>query len=153
MRQRGALRMPAYKERLGAGDIEDLVAFVAAQAGIDAPEDSLAARGLARAEELGCVGCHGAGGRLARPNPGSLKGYVPSWDGADFAELVHGRAEFEEWVANGVAARLKKNPAAVFFLRRAALKMPSFRAHLAPGDAEALWAYVTWLRSPAGSRP
>jgi mono/diheme cytochrome c family protein len=151
-RERGILKMPAYKDRLTAAQIENLVAFVASQASIDSPEDTLAARGAARAEELGCFGCHGSGGRLARPNPGSLKGYVPSWDGADFPELVANRDEFEDWVNDGVADRFEKNPAASFFLKRAVLKMPAFHAHLEPGDVDALWAYVQWLRSPAGAR-
>lgn len=145
-RERGALRMPAYGDRFGERGLDDLVAYVNAMAGNPAPEDSLAAAGLARAEELGCTGCHGPGGRLAPPNPGSLKGYVPSWDGRDFAELVRDRREFHQWVANGVSDRFARRPAARFFLDRAALRMPAYRDHLRPGDEEALWAYVTWLR-------
>lgn len=151
-RERGILKMPAYKDRLSAAQIEDLVAFVASQASIEAPEDTLAARGATRAEELGCFGCHGSGGRLARPNPGSLKGYVPSWDGADFPELVAGRDEFGDWVEDGVADRFERNPAASYFLKRAVLKMPAFKTHLEPGDVDALWAYVQWLRSHRGGR-
>ena len=54
-----------------------------------------ARRGVARgprgngdtvAERLGCFRCHGSGGRGASRNPGSLKGYIPPWDGHDFAE-------------------------------------------------------------------
>jgi len=102
--------------------------------------------GRDRAEALGCIGCHGTGGRYARPNPGSLKGYVPPWDGADFAELVGGKAEFTEWVERGVSRRFDSNPVARFFLKRAPVKMPAYRSHLAPGDVDALWAYVVWLR-------
>ena len=145
-RERGALRMPAYGERFGGKDLDRLVAYVNAVAGNPEPEDSLVSAGLKRIEALGCNGCHGAGGRLAPPNPGSLKGYVPSWDGRDFAELVRDRREFHQWVENGVSDRFKKNPAALFFLRRAALHMPAFREHLEPGDEEAIWAYVQWLR-------
>ena len=39
------------------------------------------------------------------------------------------------------------------FLRRAPLHMPSFKKHLEPGDVEALWAYVTWLRSEPRDHP
>jgi mono/diheme cytochrome c family protein len=145
-RERGALRMPAFKDRLSERQIDELVAYVMAVSGTSEPEDSLAARGRERAGALGCVGCHGAGGRLARPNPRSLKGYVPAWDGADFPELVRGRDEFREWVEDGVSVRFKGNPVARFFLDRAVLKMPAYRHHLAPGDLEALWAYVEWLR-------
>lgn len=147
-RRKGALKMPAFERRLSKGEIDDLVAFVMASAGEPAPEDSLALAGRDRTEELGCVGCHGAGGRFARPNPGSLKGYVPPWDGADFPDLVRDKAEFRQWVESGVSERFRANPLARFFLRRAALHMPAYRDHLATGDVDALWAYVTWLRSP-----
>ena len=145
------LRMPAFKGRFGDRHLDDLVAFVQVMAGNPSPEDSLAAMGLGRADSLGCVGCHGPGGRLARPNPGSLKGYVPSWDEADFPELVRDSAEFREWVEGGISRRFEANPAAKFFLGRASLRMPAYRKRLAPGEVEALWAYVRWLRSPAGA--
>ena len=99
-----------------------------------------------RAGELGCVGCHGTGGRYARANPGSLKGYVPPWDGSDFPDLVRDKAEFREWVEQGVSGRFRANPLASFFLRRASLHMPAFHNHLEAGDVDALWAYVSWLR-------
>jgi mono/diheme cytochrome c family protein len=141
--------MPAFRDRLSEREVDDLVAFVLAQAGMPEPGDSLVARGLERAEGLGCAGCHGPGGRLARPNPGSLKGYVPSWDGEDFPELVRNRAEFGEWVEEGVSRRFAANPMARYFLKRATLHMPAYRERLAPGDVDALWAYVGWLRSTA----
>src|SRR5262245_21029405 len=80
-RERGTLRMPAFDKRLGERDVDDLVAFAMASSGSPESEDSLVSLGLQRVDELGCSGCHGPGGRLARPNPGSWKGYVPSWDG------------------------------------------------------------------------
>ena len=149
-RERGTLRMPAFRRRLSDARIAELAAFVNAMGGRPEPTDSLPRRGLDRMGTLGCEGCHGAGGRLARQNPGSFKGYVPSWDGADFAELVRGRSEFEEWVNHGVASRYRDNPLAFWFLKRAVLRMPAFERHLEPGDLDALWAYVSWLRSPAG---
>jgi len=150
-RDRGAIRMPAFKGRLSEHQIGDLVAYVMAMSGSPEPEDSLAALGLERAGALGCTGCHGAGGRLAGPNPGSLKGYVPSWDGADFLELVRDSTEFRDWVEHGVSRRFERNPAARFFLDRAVLHMPAYRSHVNPDDIPALWAYVQWLRSPAAS--
>jgi mono/diheme cytochrome c family protein len=155
-RKAGALRMPAFKKRLSAREIDDLVAFVMATSGDDAPEDSLALVGRERATELGCVGCHGAGGRFARPNPRSLKGYIPPWDGADFPDLVRDRHEFDEWVTDGNTTRFRTNPMAMYFLRGAVLHMPEYRRFLKPRDLDALWAYVQWLRGPhkaAASRP
>jgi mono/diheme cytochrome c family protein len=123
---------------------------VEALAGIPEPGDSLAARGLERAASLGCTGCHGAGGRFSRRNPGSFRGRVPTWSGADFPELVHDRAEFAEWVEEDASRRFRRNSLAEYFLARGALRMPAFRRHLEPGDLDALWAYVRWLRSPDG---
>ncbi len=139
--------MPAFGRRLDPGQIDDLVVFVQAVNGAAAPADSLAGRGRKLAAGLGCFGCHGPGGRFARPNAGSLKGYVPSWDGADFAEVVRDRAEFEEWVRDGKSRRFTRNPLARRFLDRAVLHMPAYRDHLEAGDLDALWAYVSWLRT------
>lgn len=150
-RDAGALVMPAYRGRLSEREVDDLAAYVMAVNGSPAPTDPLARLGLERAGALGCTGCHGAGGRFARPNPGSYKGVVPSWDGRDFAELVHGEAEFREWVDRGVSARFEANPIARAFLTRATLRMPAYERHLQPGDHEALWAYVQWLRSAAAA--
>ena len=153
-RDRGVLRMPAFRDRLSESQIDDLVAFVSAVHGGTEPEDSAAVRGRDRIAELGCIGCHGPGGRLARRNPGSLKGYVPSWDGADFPELVENEAEFREWVERGVSRRFERNPMARFFLDRAVLRMPAFRGRLEERDVGDIWAYVQWLRSPArGAEP
>jgi mono/diheme cytochrome c family protein len=148
-RDRGTLKMPAFKDRLSDRQISDLVAFVGAVHGMPESEDSTVVRGRERIAALGCIGCHGPGGLLARPNPGSLKGYVPSWDGADFPDLVRDKAEFTEWVERGVSRRFEGNKVARFFLDRAVLKMPAFRGHLETGDLDAIWAYVRWLRSPA----
>ena len=146
-RERGALKMPAFKGRMSERQMEDLVAYVMVMAGIPTPEDSLSALGLERADALGCVGCHGPGGRLARSNPGSLKGYVPSWDGADFPQLVRDRTEFRQWIDRGVSERFEQDRLARFFLDRAVLRMPAYERRLDPGDVDALWAYVQWLRS------
>ena len=86
---------------------------------------------------------------MARANPGSWKGYIASWDGTDFPELVRDSTEFQEWVERGVSRRFEANPPSSFFLRRAVVKMPGYKRHLGPGDVPALWAYVTWLRSEA----
>ncbi len=148
-RAKGALRMPAFGRVLSARQVDDLVAYVNACAGNPEPEDAMAAAGLAKAEALGCVGCHGPGGRLSPRNPGSLKGYVPAWDGRDFPELVRDRREFGEWVGQGVSQRFRTNPAARFFLRRAAVHMPAYERHATPADVDTLWAYVRWLRATA----
>jgi len=147
-REAGVLRMPAFRRRLSAAQVSDLVAYVMAVSDSPEPRDSLALAGRDRAKALGCTGCHGYGGRLAARNPGSFKGCIPSWDGGDFPELVKDEAEFGQWVRHGVSDRFRANPAAGFFLKRARMHMPAFDKHLAEGDLAALWAYVRWLRSP-----
>jgi mono/diheme cytochrome c family protein len=146
-RDAGALVMPAFGDRLSDREIEDLVAFVTATGATPVPGDSLARRGMDRARALGCFGCHGPGGRFAPPNPGSFKGVIPSWDGGDFSEVVNGRDDFTQWVENGISDRFHRNPFARFFLDRAAIRMPAYGRFLEPGDVDALWAYVAWLRS------
>jgi mono/diheme cytochrome c family protein len=147
-RDSGAVRMPAYRKALNDAQVNDLVAYVLLVSSSPEPEDSLARAGRERANALGCSGCHGAGGRLALRNPGSLKGYVPSWDGRDFPELVRDEPEFREWVRHGISDRFRAQPPARFFLERARLRMPAYERHLQDGDLDALWAYVSWLRSP-----
>jgi mono/diheme cytochrome c family protein len=149
-RARGVLRMPGYGRRLSKARIDELVAFVLAVNGQPSPEDSLPLLGRTRAEALGCFGCHGPGGRFARPNPGSLKGYIPPWDGSDFPDIVKGREEFGQWAENGVSDRFKNDPLAQFFLKRAPVKMRPYKGHLEPGDLDAIWAYVQWLRAREG---
>jgi len=146
-RDAGVLVMPAFGEHLSEREIDDLVAFVRATGATPVPEDSLAQYGMERAKTLGCFGCHGPGGRFAPPNPGSFKGVIPSWDGKDFPDLVAGEREFTEWVEHGISERFRRNPFARFFLERAPIHMPAYEDHLEPGDREALWAYVAWLRS------
>lgn len=146
-RDSGALRMPAFGRRLSRGQIEDLVVFVRAVGGEPAPSEWMPRRGSERAQALGCTGCHGPGGRFARPNPGSLKGYIPSWDGGDLPELVRDRSEFDQWVEEGMSRRFAADPLARFFLGRATVRMPAYRRFLRPGDLDTLWAYVQWLRT------
>ncbi len=154
-RDAGVLRMPAWGRRLPPRDIDDLAAFVWATSGEPSPgeDDTLAARGLERAEALGCTGCHGVGGRLAPRNPGSFKGSIPSWDSRDFAELVRDRGEFEAWVRRGRSERFERDPLARAFLDRAAVRMPAFERHLRPGDVDALWAWVRWMRRHRPDEP
>lgn len=143
-----AIRMPAWRNRLSAAQVDDLVAYVRASAAADVPENATARNGYAVAERLGCFRCHGPGGRGAGSNPGSLKGYIPSWDGADFAELVASDGELREWVLDGRPQRLQANLLARFFLDRQAIRMPAFRGRLTEEELRALEAYIGWLREP-----
>ena len=146
LRQGAAIAMPSFRDVLSDADLDALVAYVKAVADFDKPEDAKAEAGRQIAIQYGCFNCHGPQGRGALDNPGSLKGYVPSWDGRDFPDLVRNRAEFDQWVMYGISNRFRENPAAGFFLHRAAVHMPPYLHHAGRGDLDALWAYVTWLR-------
>ena len=141
-----AIRMPAWRERLSNGQVDDLIAYLRALAGADLPEEPLALMGHAVAERLGCFRCHGPGGRGAVRNPGSLKGYIPAWDGRDFPELVVDEADLREWILDGRPQWLQANPLARFFLDRQAIRMPAFRGRITEQELRALEAYIGWLR-------
>ena len=147
-RDEGALlRMPAYGKRLSTEEIDDLVAFVLAVSQFGVPDEPLAAEGRDLAIRFGCLGCHGPEGRGLVRNPGSLTGYVPAWDGADWSELVRDEAEFRGWVLDGAPPRLSGNPVARRFLDRQAIRMPAYRGRLEDRDVEALYAFARWVRA------
>jgi len=144
----GALiAMPAYEGRLTPDEIDDLVVYVLAASHFGAIDDPRAAAGHEVAYRLGCFGCHGPEGRGLVANPGSFKGYVPPWDGPDFAELVRDDAELAQWVQNGVSDRFRANPLARGILERQAIRMPAYADRVSDEDLTALAAYVAWVRA------
>jgi len=147
--QAAALRMPAYRPFLSTSQVEDLVAFLRATSGQILPNESLAARGAERAAELGCFACHGPLGAGGVPNPGSFKGYIPGFWGADFDELVRDDGELRQWIAEGGIPRISEHPIGRIFVRRQVIKMPAFgHGHLQSAeDIDALMAYVRWIRA------
>jgi mono/diheme cytochrome c family protein len=142
-----AIRMPGWRARLSDAQVDDLVAYVRASAGAEVPEDPAPRNGYMVAERLGCFRCHGPSGRGAASNPGSLKGYIPPWDGRDFTELVADEGELREWILGGRPQRLQANPLARFFLDRQAIRMPAFRGQITEEELRALQAYIGWLRA------
>ncbi len=145
-RERAVLQMPAYGGRLAPGDIHAIAAWVKAASGLDAPATGAAQKGFDLAGRLGCFACHGPMGAGRVANPGSLKGYIPAWTGADFRELARDDREIAEWIETGAASRLQANPAARHFLSAAVIQMPAFRERLAPGDVDSLIALIHALR-------
>jgi mono/diheme cytochrome c family protein len=135
--------------------VEELVAYVKAVSDFDPVSEEVAA-GRETAARLGCFACHGPQGRGDTPNPGSLKGYVPSWSGEDFPELARDDGEIREWVRDGAPRRLRGNPVAAFFLRRQAIRMPAFGNRVSEREIESITSYIRWLRrpseAPTGSR-
>lgn len=157
-RAKQTIVMPAYRTVLDGTDLDDLVAAFHVLSRMSLPAAGTPERrGLELAERWGCFSCHGPAGSGGLPNPGSFTGFVPGWYGADFADLVRDRGEFEAWVREGAIPRLATSRVASHFLARQRLRMPAYRA-LAPSDLDALWAYTRWLEQSegghrGGSRP
>jgi mono/diheme cytochrome c family protein len=142
-----ALQMPAYRDRVSAAELEDLVVFLRANSGQIIPEEKDANRGYELALELDCFACHGAMGAGGLPNPGSFKGYIPGFWGADYDELVENREELVQWLADGKIARIAEHPIGRIYFEGQSVKMPAYGQFVQPADIQALVAYVEWLRS------
>jgi len=145
------LRMPAWRGRLSPAEVDQLVAYVKAVSDFDPVPDAVA-EGRDAAARFGCFACHGPQGRFDTPNPGSLKGYVPSWSGADFPELARDDGEIREWIRDGSPKRLRDNPVAAFFIRRQAIRMPAYGDRVSEDEVRRITAYIAWLRG-GGPRP
>jgi mono/diheme cytochrome c family protein len=142
------LRMPAYRAFLTAGQVDDLVAYLRATSGQILPvDDPNAFRGAELAIEHECFSCHGALGAGGMANPGSFKGYVPSFWGRDFDDLVRDDDELRHWLVDGEIARIAQHPIGGWFFRRQVLKMPAYGKRLDGKEIDALVAYVRWIRS------
>jgi mono/diheme cytochrome c family protein len=147
--ERAGLHMPAYRDFIGAGELEDIVAFLRAASGQLLPDAELAARGAELAEELSCAACHGPLGAGGMPNPGSFKGYIPGFWGADFDDLVRSDDELRGWIAEGEIPRIAEHPIGARWLRGQAIKMPAYERFLPAEDIDALAAWVRWIRAGA----
>ncbi len=147
--EKAGLRMPAYRPFVTAAQVEDLVAYLRATSGQIIPEEDLARKGADLAIELDCFSCHGPLGAGGVPNPGSFKGYIPGFWGADFDELVENDEELHQWIADGKIPRIAEHPVGKVFFNRQAAKMPAYGAFVKPGEVEALAAYVKWIRAGA----
>ena len=145
-----ALRMPAWRGRFSEREVGALAAWVRAVSDFDALP-AAAAAGRDAAARLGCLACHGPQGRGDTPNPGSLKGYIPSWSGTDFPELARDDGEIREWVRDGVPRRLRENPVASFFIRRQAIRMPAYGMRVTEAELAQIVGYIRWLRSSQAS--
>jgi len=139
------LQMPAWRGVVSARELDELVAYVKAVSGFDPVPDRVLP-GREAAAQLGCFACHGPAGRGDTPNPGALKGYVPSWSGSDFRELARDDAEVREWIRDGSPRRLREHPLAAFFMRRQAIRMPAFGARVSEDELRQLTAYIRWLQ-------
>lgn len=159
------IRMPAYRDRLTPGEIEDLAAWILAEgmkiwtdppavkapaAGQKLTEEQLLVAGDALSRRHGCYQCHGELGQGGVANPGSLKGYIPGFQGRDFLQLTADgdRAEILHWIDHGrgraVEAGLLGRVAKRYFEGQA-IPMPGYRDLLTPAEKELLADYLLLL--------
>lgn len=146
----GLIKMPAYKEMISEKELNDLVSYLKAVMGLIEIDKDSAKIGYKIAQKSGCFGCHGPYEMGGMPNKGSLKGYIPGWDGKDFNELVKNENELKEWILNGNIQRFQKNPIARYFVERQTIKMPAYKDVLNDSEIEYIISYIKWLRSKQG---
>ncbi|AOS45601.1 Cytochrome c [Lacunisphaera limnophila] len=148
------LPMPAYRDRMSAGQLDDLMAYFRAVSAFDTNIPALAYEGMVESEKYGCFACHGPGGVGGAPNPGSFKGHIPAWDGAEYAEIVRDEGELREWILDGHPRRLWDNPAARHFLEGQLVQMPVYRRVISDDQLAKIMGYVQWRRTerPAAER-
>ena len=140
--------MPAWRGILSPREVDELVAYIEAVGEANRPPDAGVEKGRVAAQRLGCFGCHGPQGLGSPPNPRSLNGYIPAWDGADFAELARSDAEVKEWIVDGRPRRLREGGLARYFLDRQVIQMPAYRGRITPEEVEQVLGYIRWLRLP-----
>lgn len=143
--ERQALRMPEFRGWVGDADVAALVAYLRLVSGLLQPPEGPVARGEQLARQLGCFSCHGEMGMGGRPNPGSLKGYIPGFLGEDFHELVRNDDELLMWLREGELPRISEHTLGRFFFGRQRIRMPAFKRFASEEDLRALAAYVRWL--------
>ena len=95
------LPMPAYRGKISDQELADLMVYFRAVSAFDTNITALAYEGRHEAEKLGCFACHGPGGVGGATNPGSFKGHIPAWDGAEYTEIVRDDGELGEWIRDG----------------------------------------------------
>jgi mono/diheme cytochrome c family protein len=91
-------------------------------------------RGQAVAERLGCFGCHGPGGESPIPNPGSVEGLVPAWNGDSWGLFNEDASDVREWILNGHPTDREPDSAAL-------IPMPAYEGMLTDTELDDLVAY------------
>lgn len=111
-------------------------------------DDRKVALGQGLVDHLGCLYCHGLGGRKGLENPNAVRKYVPAWDEEEFIKR-YPVADGVRWViANGRFP--EKDPQA----EGNPIPMPPWGNRLKPEELEAIVAYIWSLRAtPVGSHP
>lgn len=159
------IRMPAYKDRLTSGEVEDIAAWILAEglkiwadpdaiklppAGQELTPDQLLIAGDALSRRHGCYQCHGELGQGGVANPDSFKGYIPGFQGRDFLKLTAegDRAEILHWIDYGRGRAIESGQLgriAKRYFDGQAIPMPGYRDQLSAAEKELLADYLLLL--------
>jgi len=80
-------------------------------------------------------------------NPGSLKGYIPSFMGDDYGELVRDRGELREWIREGSLGRVNEHWMGGRYAKRQRIQMPAYKDIVKDEEIEPLMDFVEWVAS------
>jgi mono/diheme cytochrome c family protein len=120
----------------------------AEEAATGTPKESPEQLGFALVEHLGCLFCHGLGGRQGIVNPNAEREYVPAWDSPEFAKRYPTPEKVRETIREGrfpdKAKDAQGNP----------IPMPPWGNRLSDREIDAIIAYIWSLReTPVESHP
>jgi len=90
---------------------------------------------------LGCLHCHGLGGRQGIPNPNAVRKYVPAWDEEEFITRYPVDDGIRYVITNGRYPA--KDPAAT----SSPVPMPPWGNRLKPLEMDAIVSYIFSLRN------
>lgn len=144
------IAMPAYRDVISESELSDLIAYFKVIAEYQRPMPPRIKQGYQTARNFGCFSCHKIKGQFGIPNPKSFKGYIPPWDGADFADIARNDDEIREWILKGQPERLKNSQFAQKFLKEQVIRMPVFDGYLSVEQVDLIIEYIHWLRIEAG---
>lgn len=138
--------MPAYESVMSEEEFIDLELYLEAIMEIIKIDDPEAKEGYDLTKKVGCFSCHGPYGLGGATNYGGLKGYIPGWEGDDFADLVRSDEELYYWINYGEPERIQNNIFARYFTRNQMNEMPAYHNILEEDQVDKIVYYIHWLR-------
>ena len=105
----------------------------------DGPNPQIAL-GKGLVNHLGCLYCHGLGGREGLPNPSAMRKHVPAWDSKEFIARYPVDDGVRYVITNG--RKPQKDPA----VSGTPIPMPPWGNRIKPNELDAIVAYIWSLR-------